>query len=130
VNGLIVDGRLKEALGALEQALAISKQTGERFYLAELLRLNGEILAKQGNAVEAEHWLRQSIEVAREQQAKLFELRSATDLCRLLPAAQRDVARRETLVPAYEWFEEGLDGLDVRRARAMPTDSREARAED
>ena len=96
VNGLIVDGRLDEALGALEQALAISKKTGERFYLAELLRFYGEILAKKGNPIEAEQWLRQSLAVARQQQAKLFELRSATDLCRVLPAAQRDAARRDT----------------------------------
>jgi predicted ATPase len=130
VDGLIVDGRLDEALGAIEQALAISEKTGERFYLAELLRLNGAILAKEGKPVEAEHRLRHSLEVACQQQAKLFLLRSATDLSRLLPAARRDAARRETLAPLLEWFEEGIDGQDVRRARAVLSDASEARTDD
>jgi class 3 adenylate cyclase/tetratricopeptide (TPR) repeat protein len=130
VEGLIVDGRLDEALGALTQALAISSKSGECFYAAELLRLNGEILAKQGKLTEAEHWWRKSIELSRQQQAKLFELRSATELCRTLRTPQREAALRDTLKPAYRWFEEGNDALDMRRARALLTLTNETSVED
>jgi len=126
VEGLILDDRFEEALGALAQALAISKKSGERFYVAELLRLNGEILARQGKPAEAESWLRQSIEVSRQQEAKLFELRSATDLCRLLDTPLRDAVLSDTLQPAYRWFEEGLDAYDVRRARDLLTGTGDA----
>ena len=121
VEGLIVDGRLDEALAALTQALAIGKKTGERFYLGELLRLNAEVLAKQGKPAEAEFWLRQSIELSRQQQAKLFELRSATDLCLLLDGGSRGSAVRDVLEPAYRWFAEGFDAPDLRRALALLT---------
>jgi len=130
IKGLIIGGRLDEALGALAQALAVGEKTGERFYLAELLRLKGEILAKKGELAEAESWLRQSIELSRQQKAKLFELRSATELCRILRTPLREVALLETLEPAYRWFEQGLDSLDMRNARALLTGTNETNVED
>ena len=125
VNGLVVAGRLDEALGALVQGLSIGEKTGERFYLAELLRLKGEILAKKGDLAEAESWLRQSIELSRQQKAKLFELRSATELCRILRPPLREVALRETLEPAYRWFDQDVDVLDMQLARALLTGTSE-----
>jgi predicted ATPase len=119
VKGLIAAGRLNEALGALERALATSARTGERFYLAELLRLKGEILARKGSVSEAEHWLNEAIQVSRQQGAKLFELRSAVNLCRVLDKPRTDAALREVLAPVYEWFEEGHDAPDLRDARAL-----------
>jgi predicted ATPase len=119
VEGLMVDGHPDEALGALDQALAISGRTGERFYIGELLRLKGAILAKKGNVAEAEYWLRQSHETARQQHARLFELRSAADLCDLLDSPAREAMVRETIEPLCQSFEEGIDVFDVRRARAI-----------
>jgi tetratricopeptide (TPR) repeat protein len=130
VEGLVIGGRLDEALGALAQALSVGEKTGERFYLAELLRLKGEILAKSGKLAEAESWLRQSIELSRQQKARLFEVRSATELCRILRTPRREVALRETLEPAYRWFEQGIDVLDMRRARALLTGTSETSVED
>jgi adenylate cyclase len=130
VNGLIVDGRLDAALDALAQALSISERTGERFYLAELLRLKGKILARKGDFAAAADWLRQSIELARQQNAKLFELRSATDLCQLVDAPLREATIRETLAPVYEWFEEGTGAFDMRRARTLLTGTTQASVEE
>jgi tetratricopeptide (TPR) repeat protein len=118
-KGLIAAGRLDEALGALDLAIAMSARTGERFYLAELLRLKGEILAGKGSLSEAEHWLNEAIQVSRQQGAKLFELRSAVNLCRVLDKERTDAALREVLAPVYEWFEEGHDAPDLRDARAL-----------
>lgn len=121
VKGLIEAGRLDEALGALAHAQAISERTGERFYLAELWRLKGEALAKKGSVSEAGHWLREAIELSRQQEAKLFELRSAVSLCRLLEQPRRETVLREMLEPVYNWFEEGVDAPDIQDARALLT---------
>jgi class 3 adenylate cyclase/tetratricopeptide (TPR) repeat protein len=121
VEGLIAAGRLDEALEALAQALATSERTGERFYLAELWRLKGEILAQQGRRSEAEHSLREAIELSRQQSAKLFELRSGTSLCRLVDGSRREAVLHEVLEPAYKWFEQGIDTPDLEDARALLT---------
>ena len=119
VKGLIAAGRLDEALGALERALATSARTGERFYLAELLRLKGEILVRKGSLSEAEHWLHEAIQVSRQQGAKLFELRSTVSLCGVLDGPRADAALREMLTPVHNWFEEGHDAPDLLDARAL-----------
>lgn len=121
VRGLIAGSRVDEALAALGQALAISERTGERFYLAELWRLKGEVLARKSSLPEAEHWFREAIELSRQQEAKLFELRSAASLCRLLDNPRKEAALRDMLEPVYDWFKEGADAPDVREARALLT---------
>lgn len=82
-QGLIAANRFDAALDTVSRALEISEATGERFYAAELLRLQGELLAVAGDRRAAEEALRRSIEVARQQQARLFESRSAATLRRL-----------------------------------------------
>jgi hypothetical protein len=66
----------------------------------------------RGRQFEAERWLRQAIAVASEQEAKLFELRSAVSLCRLLNPDERPAVVGDLLKPACGWFGE----KDVRRA--------------
>jgi class 3 adenylate cyclase/tetratricopeptide (TPR) repeat protein len=129
-KGLIAGGRFDEALGAVDQALAMIEKTGERFYLAELLRLRGEAIARKGSLSEAEYWLREAIELSRQQGAKLFELRSAVSLCSLLDQARRETALRETLEPVYNWFEEGVDASDMKDARAILTGRTDCRIND
>ena len=126
-KGRIAAGRLDEGLDALEQALAVIARTGERFYLAELLRMKGEVLAGKGNLAAAEHWLREAIEVSRHQEAKLFELRSAVSLCRLPDQERRVKEVRETLQPAYDWFAKGAEAADLADARAILADGANCR---
>jgi predicted ATPase len=118
-RGLIAAGRLDEALGALERALVTVARTGERFYLAELLRTKGDVLARKGNPQDAGHWFREAIEVSRQQGARLFELRSAVSLCGVLDGPRASVALREVLAPVYERFEEGHGAPDLQDARAL-----------
>ncbi len=77
--------RHAEALRALGAGTAFAEQQGQHFYDAELHRLRAEILLDMdGNAVEeAEALFGQSLEIARRQEAKTFELRAATSLARL-----------------------------------------------
>lgn len=118
-KGLIAGGGFDEALEVLGQALAMIEKTGERFYLGELLRLKGEAFGRKGNPSEAEYWLREAIELSRQQEAKLFELRSAVSLCRLLDQPRKETVLREILEPVYNWFEEGVDAPDLQDARAL-----------
>ncbi|MET1084993.1 MAG: AAA family ATPase [Burkholderiales bacterium] len=119
VNGLIAVGRFDEALGALARAFAVCERTGERFYLAELWRLQGEALGQQGRLAEAEESLHTAIGIARQQEARLFEVRSAVSLCRLLGEPRNVAVLREKLEPVYKWFGEGARGRDVEDARAL-----------
>jgi class 3 adenylate cyclase/tetratricopeptide (TPR) repeat protein len=118
-DGLLASGRLDEALDTLAEALAMVERTGERFYLAELLRLKGEVFAARRSPSDAEHWLREAIRLARQQGARLFELRGAVSLCRLLDPPRRQTALRDVLEPVYSQFEEGAEASDVQDARAL-----------
>jgi class 3 adenylate cyclase/tetratricopeptide (TPR) repeat protein len=119
VRGLVAANRLDEALGALGQALAISEKTGERFYLPELLRLKGEILARAGRSSEAEDALRAAVELSRQQEARLFELRSVVSLCSIVDEQRRQTLLREMLEPVYKWFAVGAVIRDLEDARAL-----------
>ncbi|HKU84930.1 MAG TPA: hypothetical protein VJV77_01185, partial [Casimicrobiaceae bacterium] len=85
-KGLIDAGRGDEAKGVLAQALAQSEATGERFYAAEIMRLQAEARALRGDVAGAARSLREAVELACRQQARLFELRSTDALHRLVNA--------------------------------------------
>jgi predicted ATPase len=105
----------------LAKALDAVKATGEGLYEAELLRLKGELLIAHRPAVshEAEACFQRAVAVAREQEAKLFELRASTSLARLWrDQGKRDEAR-ELLAPVYGWFIEGFDTRDLKEAKAL-----------
>jgi predicted ATPase len=68
---------------------------------------------------EAEACFQRALAVAREQEAKLFELRAATSLARLWrDRGKRDKAR-DLLAPVYGWFTEGFDTVDLKKAKAL-----------
>jgi predicted ATPase len=70
-------------------------------------------------AIEAETWLHQALEVARRQQAKSWELRAAMSLARLWQQQGKQVEARQLLAPLYGWFTEGFDTADLQEAKAL-----------
>jgi predicted ATPase len=112
-------GRVEEAYGALRQAMAWAADQGERFYEAELHRLESRVLLSRGATGEAEASLKRALVVARAQQTQLFHLKAARDLARLW--GERGERRRahDLLAPIYDWFSEGFDTPDVREAKAL-----------
>jgi predicted ATPase len=77
-------GRSEDAVKAIEQATAISEETGERWYLAEVLRIKaGLLLAGKRAANQVEGLFAESLRIARGQQARCWELRTACDLALL-----------------------------------------------
>jgi predicted ATPase len=67
----------------------------------------------------AEEMLRKSINVARRQQAKSWELRAATSLARLWREQGKRGAARDLLAPIYDWFTEGFETADLKEAKAL-----------
>jgi class 3 adenylate cyclase/tetratricopeptide (TPR) repeat protein len=111
------DTALKLIGECLEQ---IERPAGqERLWLAEVLRRKGWILMRQGRDQEAETQLRASLECARRQQAKSWELRSATTLAGLLAKNGRRDAARDLLSPIYASFTEGAGTKDLIEAREL-----------
>jgi class 3 adenylate cyclase/tetratricopeptide (TPR) repeat protein len=118
-EAIALTGDLNTGLQMIDECLEQIERPGwqERSHLAEVLRLKGWMLIRQGRGDEAEKVLRTSIDWAREQKAKSWELRSSTTLAQLLlERGQRDAAR-ELLRPIYNWFTEGFDTHDLRAAR-------------
>jgi predicted ATPase len=112
-------GRAAEGQRLLAEALDAVSATGERWFEAELHRLKGELLGLGGDQATAEACFIDALGVAREQSAKLWELRAATSLARLWAEQRRRADARELLAPAYDWFIEGLDTPDLREAKAL-----------
>jgi class 3 adenylate cyclase/predicted ATPase len=123
-EGLRKVGRHDDALGALGLGLVQAEQQGQHYVDGELHRLRAEILLDMdGNAVEeAEALLGQSLEIARRQEAKTFELRAATSLARLWQRQGKRDAARALLAPLYAWFTEGFATRDLIETKALLDD--------
>jgi predicted ATPase len=91
----------------------------ERSHLAEILRLKGWMLSLKGDLAGAERNYLASLDWAREQQAKSWELRTATSLARLWQAQGKRKEAYDLLVPIYGWFTEGFDTKDLIEAKAL-----------
>jgi len=116
------DGQIDQALSAVAEGLELASQTGQGFYLAELLRLKGELFLWRGAteaAPKAEACWWQALEVAREQRARSLELRTAVSLARLWSGQGERRRARDLLAPIYEAFTEGFDTADLTDARAL-----------
>jgi predicted ATPase len=114
-----IASRVEEALALLDEALQITDRTGERWFAAELSRHKGKLMLQQGHAEAAEELYRKALAIAREQQAKLWELRAAVSLARLRCDQGHYTEARDILAPVYGWFTEGFDTPDLKDAKAL-----------
>jgi predicted ATPase/class 3 adenylate cyclase len=113
-------GRAAEGQRLFAAAEQTECASGERWFEAELYRLKGELLVSAaGDRATAEACFIHAMAVAREQSAKLWELRTATSLARLWAEDSRRAEARELLAPVYGWFMEGFDTPDLREAKAL-----------
>ena len=103
----------------MDEALQIVEQTGERWFEAELYRHKGQLLLRQGHTEVAEEFYRKALTIARDQEAKLWELRAAMSLARLRRDQGRHAEARDLLAPVYGWFTEGFDTPDLQEAKAL-----------
>jgi predicted ATPase len=113
-------GQVEEGLRVMAEAFVLVNKNGERWWEAELHRLTGGLLLRQGGPdAQAEACFRQALDIAGRQRAKSLELRAAMSLSRLWhQQGQRDEAR-ELLASIYGWFTEGFDTADLREAKTL-----------
>ena len=114
-------GNLEEGQALLAEALTLIDTTAMRSWVAELYRLAGECLLAQTspNVQEADAYFQQALDLARQQQAKLLELRAAMSLSRLWHQQGQRAQARQLLAEMYGWFTEGFNTPDLQEARAL-----------
>jgi predicted ATPase len=114
-------GQFDDEWRCSEEAIAHVETTKERWWEAEVNRIAGEIalLSPQPDAAKAETSFNHALTVARQQQAKSWELRAAMTLARLWRDQGKVQQARELLAPVYGWFTEGFDTRDLKEAKAV-----------
>jgi tetratricopeptide (TPR) repeat protein len=119
-QGLALMGRLDQALSTIEQAITRVQPCGE-LLLAELQRIVGELLEKTGDEQGAEKAFRRSIELADQQSALSWRLRTAISLAGLQSRQGRRGEASDGLADTYARFKEGFDTSDLKTARHLLT---------
>ena len=121
VSSYLKAGQADEALRAAEQALSAIEHSGARMSEAELYRLKAQALLAGGAPFEAQAQaaFEKAITIAREQQARSWELRATMSLARLLDKQDRRDEARAMLADIYNWFTEGFDTADLKDAKAL-----------
>ena len=120
----------EEALHVLDDALSFTHRSSERYYEAELYRLKGELLIMQSKCgknsdlhppvfAQAEDCFNESINIARQQKAKSWELRAATSMARLYMDQGKSTDARCVLTQVYDSFTEGFDTVELREAKVL-----------
>ena len=111
--------RVAEGRTILKEAIAIIATGDSRLYEADLHRMDGEFALIAGAHDEAEAAFNSAIAIARQQQAKSFELRATMSLARILARQDRRDEARAMLAEIYNWFTEGFGTADLKDAKAL-----------
>jgi predicted ATPase len=113
--------QLDDAQRCIGEALDAIEKTKERWCEAEAYRLAGEIalLSPERETAKAQTYFERALSVARQQQAKSWELRAAMSLARLWRSQGKVQQARDLLAPVYRWFTEGFDTRDLKEAKAL-----------
>ena len=110
-----------DAWSNIREAMTAIENSKERWWEAETNRVAGEIALKppEPDAAEAEGYFERALAVARQQQAKSWELRASMSLARLWRDQGKRQQARELLAPVYGWFTEGFETRDLKEAKAL-----------
>jgi len=124
--GLLADAsrqadRAQEGLGFVDEALNQIRHTGGRWIEAELHRVRGKLLlaGSKPDQWEAELCFQQALALARDQNAKLWELQVATSLARLWGNQDRAQAAQDLLGPICSLLNDGIGIPALRDAKAL-----------
>lgn len=114
-------GDLAEAHRLLTEVEGIVAVSAQHFYTAEVARLRGTFFLQQAkpDVLQATTAFQQALHLARQQQAKSWELRAAMALARLWDQQGKRVEAYHLLAEVYEWFTEGFDIADLQEAKAL-----------
>jgi predicted ATPase len=114
-------GQVDDAWRSVDEARKIIERSEEVWWEAEVSRMAGEValMSPQPDAAKAEVYFDRALAVAREQQAKSWELRAAMSLARLWRDQGKVQQARELLAPVYSWFTEGFETRDLKEAKSL-----------
>jgi predicted ATPase len=114
-------GQFEDAWSCIGETMTAIETTGERWWEAEVHRVAGEIvlMSPQPDTAKAQAHFERALAVARQQQAKSWELRAAISMARLWRDQGKREEARELLAPVYGWFTEGFDTRDLKEAKAL-----------
>jgi predicted ATPase len=114
-------GQFDNAGRRIGEAMMRIEATGESWFEAEVHRIAGEIALKspEPDAGKAYAYFGRALAIARQQQAKSWELRAAMSMARLWRDQGKGDEARDLLAPVYGWFTEGFDTLDLKEAKAL-----------
>lgn len=106
------------AASLLNRAAELSRSTGESWCEPEIIRMQAGLTRDFDHSVSLLH---SSLDKAGRQNAKLWELRTATSLADVLLKRGDRGAARDALAPVHAWFTEGHNTADVLAARTLLT---------
>jgi predicted ATPase len=113
--------KFDDAWRCCDEAMLAIQTTEEKWCEAEVNRAAGQLalIGPKPDTTRAEAYFEHALSVARQQQAKSWELRAAMSLARLWRDQGKRLEARELLAPVYGWFTEGFDTLDLKEAKAL-----------
>ena len=120
-------GHPMDGLALVDEGFAVARRSGYSYWTAELYRLKGLLFQHPGAAhparsspdKQAEACFVEALQLARQQRAKLFELRAATALSRLWTNQGKASDALALLSEVYGWFSEGFETVDLRESAAL-----------
>jgi predicted ATPase/predicted Ser/Thr protein kinase len=118
----VKDENFGDALAAVEEGLSFADRNDDVYWRPELLRLRGAIrlrLNAPNAEADAEAAFHEAIAAARQEEARVLELRATSSLSRLWQLQEKREAAHAALAAAYGWFTEGFESNDLRDARAL-----------
>ena len=121
-QGLAEAGQLAAGRAAVDEALLRSETNEERWCVAELLRVKGELILLENGpdaTAAAEGHFRQALDWTRRQGALSWELRAATSVARMWRDQGRSNEARDLLAPVYNRFTEGFETADLKIAKSL-----------
>jgi predicted ATPase len=120
-EALVRAGELAHGLAMIDRALQMSEQSGERWCVPEMLRMKGEILLQDRALApsDPEDIFLRSLDLARNQGALSWELRSAMSLARFRRDQGNRLSALELLRSTYGRFTEGFSSTDLKAAKIL-----------
>jgi predicted ATPase len=114
-------GQVDQAWRCIGEAITTVETSKERWWEAEINHVAGEIAlsSAETDGTKAEAYFQHALAVARQQQAKSWELRASMSLARLWRDQRKVQQARELLAPVYDWFTEGFDTRDLKEAKEL-----------
>lgn len=120
-EGLLAIGEAVQALAEVDEAVSMSRQGGQLWCLADLLRIKAEVLLANdpSDLSRAELLFAEGLSVAREQQCRFYELKVAAAWARIMAGSNRQQTALDLVGPVSALFDQEIDLPALAFARAL-----------